>query len=260
MNKSWVCLVTAILLGSILTFLPAPVVAAKAGCGSIITTSSTLRANIGPCSEDGLIIGQSNITLNCAKHTIRGTGTNNGEWHGIYVLAGLTGVTIKNCIVSNFAYGFEFDASSSKLAGNTATGNVIWGFDLFSGNHNTVTNNTASYNNDEGFFIYQNSTTLTNNKAFGNTNEGFRIWYRSSGNILSKNTATSNGDSGFYNTNGYSIGNTLKGNIANGNNYGYYDLTDGSGTRGTGNSYRNDKCSTNILGGSYPTGLCTPQS
>jgi parallel beta-helix repeat protein len=89
-------------------------------CGTTITTSTELKADIGPCSGNGIVIGSSGITLNCAGHTISGTS---GSVAGISLL-GVTTVTVKNCHVTGFASGIYLGASSSnKLTGNTANGN-----------------------------------------------------------------------------------------------------------------------------------------
>lgn len=65
-----VILLLATILGSTLAFLPAPVTATTIVCGSTITASTTLNADIGPCSSNGLTVGANNIVLNCAGYTI----------------------------------------------------------------------------------------------------------------------------------------------------------------------------------------------
>ena len=87
-------------------------------CGDTITTNKTLAAPIdcsGHSGQNGLNIGADNIVLNCAGQTITGLNSETG----IY-LSGRTGVTVKNCIIKNFATGITLDSS----------------------NHNTLFNNT----------------------------------------------------------------------------------------------------------------------
>jgi len=61
---------------------------------------------------------------------------------------------------------------------------------------------------------------------------------------------------GFYLGSGCS-GNSLSHNVANSNQgYGYHDLSAGSGTAGTANTYTSNTASGNKLGASSPTGLC----
>ncbi len=87
---------------------------------------------------------------------------------------------------------------------------------------------------------------------------------RASSNTLIGNTASSN-QNGFY-LNNYAFSNRTTDNILSGNSaedntsYGYYDLSSGSGTGGTANLYTGDECSGNGVGGSYPSGLGSPQS
>ena len=50
--------------------------AARAGsvsCGTVITESITLTADVGPCAEDGLIIGASGVTVDLDGHQVLGT-------------------------------------------------------------------------------------------------------------------------------------------------------------------------------------------
>ena len=136
-------------LGSTLS-LSFPPVFANPVCGATIKKNTTLTGNIGPCSSgSGLIIDADSITLNCAGHTISGTGN---AFSGIYVL-GITKVTVEKCKVTGFEDGFILQASSSNtLTGNTANSNE-YGFVLtdFSGS-NTLTKNTANKNTDYGYY------------------------------------------------------------------------------------------------------------
>jgi len=56
-------------------------------------------------------------------------------------------------------------------------------------------------------------------------------------------------------------GNTLEDNEAKNNGrFGFEDLSEDTGTEGTANTYTDNKCVANGLGGSAPTGLCSPQT
>ena len=209
------------------------------GC-VVITTNTTLSANIGPCYGSGIIVGASHIVLDCAGHTINGTGRSPA---GV-LLIGISDVTVENCNVMGFAYGFQLiDSSSNTLAGNTADNNsngldvypnTGYGFWLENSSKNTLTKNTADYDGS----------------GFGLSN--------SSSNTLSGNTADKNTYWGFY-LSGTSIS-TLSGNTADNNKqYGYYDTTTGTGTAGTASTYSLDECSVNDFGGSSPSRLCSPQ-
>jgi len=254
-------------LGSTLILSLTPVFATNPACGATIKKNTTLTGNIGPCSTFGLVIGVNGITLNCAGHTISGTGTSDG-----ISLGGSTEVTVKNCKVTGFAVGFVLPsslASGNTLTGNTANNNVVYGFYIYGASGNTLTGNTANSNGFYGFHLYSSSkNTLTGNTANNNVHLGFLLTgissTGSSSNTLTGNTANSNGYDGFYlesssknnkltgntaNNNGYdgfyltgSSGNKLKGNTANSNTqYGYFDNTISSSAGvphwDTGNSY-----------------------
>ena len=141
-------------------------------CGTRITRNTTLTANIGPCSGTGLYIGKNGITLNCAGHTITGSGSANVEAGiGLY---GITKATVKNCDVKEFALGIYIEGSSSNtITGNTATNNVDTGFAFcYISSKNKITGNTANSNGIYGF--------------------AFCVPPSGSGNILTRNTANSN--------------------------------------------------------------------
>lgn len=323
----------------------------QARCGSVIAANATLSADIGPCSGDGLVIGRSGVTLDCAGHTISSVST--GMILGIN-LTSVTEVTVENCNVTGFHHGFELANSShdtltgntandntqigfyldgssdsalsgdtanhnswygfvlmgyssgNNLTANTASKNYNGGFGLFDSPGNTLTGNTADgnvwtiYNYAAGFYLHNSSgSTLTDNTADNNTDTGFWLDGSSSG-ALSGNTANGNyfgfyltkssnsnlkGDTASNNTGGFvlyeSSNNTLSGSTADDNTNGfltsapsntftmntadknaqsgYYDLTKGTGTAGTANTYSLDECSGNGLGCSRPSGLGSPQ-
>jgi len=143
-------------------------------CGSEITADTTLSANIGPCSWTGLVIGQDGITLNCAEHSIIGTGANDTS-SGVD-LTMKTGVTIKNCNVMGFGgltgIGFSLSTSSNNtLRGNTADKDFV-GFSVkYASNNNVLTGNTADNNSRNGFLLlisYKHA--LDGNKADNDKN------------------------------------------------------------------------------------------
>src|SRR5208337_3718359 len=137
-------------LGSTLASFPSPVFA-QIGCGTMITTKTTLSASIGPCTGNGLVIGANGITLNCARNTISGTGVDVGV-----NLTGHTGVKVENCDATGFYAGFYLSGSSGNtLAKNTADNNGI-GFLLTNSPGNTLTKNTAD-NNGNGFYLFSSS-------------------------------------------------------------------------------------------------------
>ncbi len=71
--------------------IPAP--PPTTGCGAVITATTTLTADVGPCPADAIIIGADNITLNLAGHQLIGAGPDDGSHAGVLV-ANHHGVTV----------------------------------------------------------------------------------------------------------------------------------------------------------------------
>ena len=92
-------------------------------CGQTITQNTTLIADLGPCPNNGIIVGANNITLDLGGHRIFG---NEGklEGAGVYVL-GRTGVTVRSGKVSAFTAGVAIEGGSGNLVtGITAHDNI----------------------------------------------------------------------------------------------------------------------------------------
>jgi len=229
-------------------------------CDARITAETTLNENIGPCPGDGLVIGANGITLDCAGHTINGTGTNDTS-AGIR-LTGMSGITVENCYVTEFWYGLVLDNSSNNsFVRNMADKNVYDGFLLYSSSDgNVLSGNTANDNVlGDGFYIGNSSSdALIGNTADSNHYSGF-VLDGSSRNALTNNTANDNHfEYGFYLYN--SSRNSLIRNKAVENRaYGYFDNSVGSDKAGTANMYGDDTSIDNGAGGSKPRGLATPQ-
>jgi parallel beta-helix repeat protein len=219
-------------LGSALAFPPLQAFAST-GCGATITANTILSADIGPCSGNGLVMGANHIVLDCAGHTIIGTGTNLTSV-GI-TLAGMTEATVKNCKVTGFEYGFQLDSSSSNtLKENAANGNENYGFVLSrSSNNNTLTGNTAGQDS-VGFYIESSSkNNLTGDVANSDSQYGFYIPSSSMSSYV-KDAADGNGIDGFYLSG--AIGNALTNDTASGNGFNGFDLETASDTTLTNNT------------------------
>src|SRR5437660_12844162 len=74
-----------------LAFAPAAY-ATHVTCGMTITTNTTLDSAVGPCANNGIIIGANGITLNLNGFRVFGT-PNPGDKAGV-LLQGRTGVTV----------------------------------------------------------------------------------------------------------------------------------------------------------------------
>ena len=101
----------ALVLGS--TTFVSPAGAATLSCGQTITTNTTLDNDVGPCANDGIIIGANNITFNLNGHRIFGT-SEAGDGAGVLV-QGRTGVVVRSGTVTDFDGGVVISGGS----GNT---------------------------------------------------------------------------------------------------------------------------------------------
>ena len=271
--KNLVLVALLALVGGLMTMGGHQAQAGDVSCGDTLTADTALHEGL-TCAGAGLTIGADDITLNCKGHTLTGNGTNIG-----IRLDGVSGVTVKNCHVSDFGIGFSLQGSSGNtLKENAATGNTSPGsgaYTLRSGsNGNTLKENTATGNSGRGFLVGSGSSenTLKENIATGNNFRGFDLGGDSNDNTFKGNVAIDNGSAGFVVSDGatgnvlkgnvstrssfegfaiFSSGNTLKGNTADLN--GTYGIRD---TTGPLNTYIGNTCSGNFSGPSSPAGLC----
>ena len=140
-------------------FLAAPATAAHVTCGQVITTNTTLDSDVGPCSDDGIIIGADYVTLNLNGHRVFGT-PNRGDGAGILV-SGRRGVHVTNGVVSNFDGGVVIEGGShNQVSKVTARDNIGQseayppgpateygdGIAIMSSSHNSVVDNTLVHN------------------------------------------------------------------------------------------------------------------
>jgi parallel beta-helix repeat protein len=184
-----------------------------------VTKNTTLTADF----SGNVVIAKDGVTLDCAGHRIIGNGTGRGV-----TVDTESGVTVKNCDVSNFATGFwvastsastfEDDVShDNKLAGQSAGLTVGAGFWLQSSSGNTLLSNSGHDNPSDGFDAVNSSNNLIRNNT--STRNGLAGWFLGNGsmhNTLRDDAAGLNGASGFILAGGAS-NNTLYGNIAQSN-------------------------------------------
>ncbi|HWG74868.1 MAG TPA: right-handed parallel beta-helix repeat-containing protein [Acidimicrobiales bacterium] len=204
-------------------------------CGSVVTHSTTLTGDVGPCAGDGLTIAANNVHLNLNGHKVFGTfspagadgipfahnassgvnfaGNNTGNGPAGVRFADVTGSTLGNGEVFNFSVGVLIDHGSS----NTVTGidahdnvgagsNDNWGDGISAdfSNGNTIRGNVADHNGVySGISIVDASSNnmvadnqvADNNIAFGNF--GIRVEGPNAlNNVVQGNTVTGSYNSG----------------------------------------------------------------
>jgi parallel beta-helix repeat protein len=79
-------------------------------CGSVITASTTLSADVLGCVGDGLVIGADGVTLDLAGHVVSGDAVEDPTDVGIRVY-GRHSVKVVNGTVRSFSRGIVFQAS-----------------------------------------------------------------------------------------------------------------------------------------------------
>ena len=151
--------------------------ATHVGCGTVITQSTTLDSDVGPCPDNGIIVGADNIVLDLNGHRVFGT-PNPGDGAGI-LLENRTGVTVTDGTVS------DFDAGVAIIGGGTNTVSKL-----------TARDNIGSLASDfgDGIFIdSSNNNVIEKNTVVHNgPYDGIGLFGTSSGNLIEKNVVTDN--------------------------------------------------------------------
>ena len=105
---------------------PAASAAPAVGCGTVITKSITLTADVGPCPGEGIVIAANNITVDLGGHRISGNPRVrvSPDKAGI-TLRMVSGVTLKNGTVRGFDAGVVIRGGTKNVVrGVTARNNV----------------------------------------------------------------------------------------------------------------------------------------
>lgn len=167
----------AALVATLTTF--AGVAHANLACGSVVTSSTTLTHDIGPCSSDGLIIAADNIVLDLGGHRVFGTAA---QFDGAGVLFdGVSGSTVRNGWVTDFDGGVVVDGGGSNtiesIVAKDNIGEFTQGFITDYGDgilvlhssDNVIRNNLADHNGPfAGITVLGNSF---DNVVEGNTSQ-----------------------------------------------------------------------------------------
>jgi parallel beta-helix repeat protein len=156
----------------------------------VITESTTLMAD----QTLGLVIERDDIILDCNGHTIAGQGRGAG-----IELKVRRGVTVRNCVVTNFANGFNLeDATLNVFGGNIARGNGNDGLHIVRSTGNVFDGNIVFENADDGIDLSEaTGNLLRSNSSHDNAGIGILLSDVSVGNYLIGNTSHDNRGSGF---------------------------------------------------------------
>ncbi len=189
----------------------------KCDCGDTLTSSQTMWYDLNCPDSGSLTISSSDISLDCAGHSIMGSGLSNNIYGGDRAIEGMDAVwnvTIKNCNISGFSYVAILFASSDNYFLNNyfshngrglvinygAANNLIQNntFDYnyrsisFSsgGEDNVIINNIINNSWDWGISLYISNHNLVANNSVSNCYMGIKLWGR--GNRITQNNIQDN--------------------------------------------------------------------
>lgn len=150
-------------------------------CGAVITKSTKLTADVGPCPGNGITIAANNVTLNLNGHQVIGTfadepplpPTNMVEGVGI-TFANVTGSSVMNGSVSLFSMGVQIQNGGKDQVLHmdvhdnigllpTDTANNGDGIAMFGSNYDRIIGNSVVHNG-----VWDGITMLTSNGSTGN--------------------------------------------------------------------------------------------
>lgn len=249
--------------GVVTAVLASPAGATVVACGSTITVSTTLTADVGPCTGEGIRLGASGITLDLNGHRVFGV-SDPGQGAGI-VIPNKTGDTVKNGEIFNFDAGVAILFGSANTAQNlfvhdnigSPDGDFGDGIAMSTSSNNVVTGNRVVHNGPfDGIGSFGASTgnkitsnVVTNNNTLGDhhggptpimQDTGIRLENGTTNAIVTGNSVVNNGLDGieiFASTSAITVqGNNVVGNGFNDNPAAGFRLGDGIRTFTTGNA------------------------
>ena len=214
--------------------------AGHVACGDMITSSTTLDTDVGPCATNPAltVVGPAQLdlggkTVSCTSVatigillTGQGAKLRNGVVSGCDVGVRLAGTgrhrvervlatgnnvgfsllsssernTLKENAATDNMGGFLLDGDRATATDNTATGNSGNGFESFFTDRLTLRGNTAADNGARGFITSGTNHRYTKNVAQQNGGDGFHLFSGSSGYTLTQNRASDNGGNGIENS------------------------------------------------------------
>lgn len=222
-------------------------------CGTVITTHTTLAANVGPCSQGGLVIGADNVVLDLGGFAVLGRANRTGDGVGVR-LTGRTGVTVKNGRVSDFDAGVAIVGGSANLVenllvkdniGTSRRGDFGDGITIVGSNLNSITGNRVIHNGPfdgigllgvSGDNLIEDNVVSENNVP-QTADDGIRIeGPGATNNTVRGNTVTGSALDGiavFSNqgTGPQNDGNVIEDNIVTANGFGFLGARPGEGIR-----------------------------
>lgn len=164
-------------------------------CGATVLADLTLTSDLQDCSEDGLVVAASNVTLDCNGFAITGAGSASNT-AGIRS-HGTSGVTIQNCRIENFTNGITLeDASTHTVMQNTLVGNKSAGLYVHRSTDNILQENEVE-RNGYGIYLLQDSNNVVDRNIVKNNSDVGIFLVQSTGGTLMENQVSTSGH-GYY--------------------------------------------------------------
>jgi parallel beta-helix repeat protein len=135
----------------------------NAACGNTISSSLNLNTDLD-CTGHGLVVGASNIVIDCGNRYISGDlGTGD---YGITITA-YNNVTVKNCNLTNFGRAiYASGGTQEALVFDNSIEGVVYGIRLDNADYSNISHNNFSgtFTSDAVYF----DTSADNNNFWGN--------------------------------------------------------------------------------------------
>jgi parallel beta-helix repeat protein len=182
----------ALAASGLLTLGVNPALATSQSCGTTITRTTTLHADLINCPGDGLVIAANNITLNLNGHRIDGDALPGVAARDAGIrLAGHHGVTIENGTVVEFDLGVFLDAAGQNtLRRLTAVRNAPRGIDLENhSDNNRIQDNISTNNVRNGIVMITSDYNLLRDNTTRDDPHGGIIGLTASHNRIEHNTS-----------------------------------------------------------------------
>jgi hypothetical protein len=190
--------VLALALLGVLTLGVGEAPATQVGCGTTITTSTTLEADLIDCPADGLVVGADNITIDLKGHTIDGPGTDDFRWDGVDNGAGHDGVVVKNGTIRDFGGdGVYIDNGgiANSLGGLVLTDNGI-GAEVIASQDNSIEKTSVSDSHHFGIIVGESTHTRVQKSTIVRSGADGMLLRFSSNSVIEKNLIVAFGGTG----------------------------------------------------------------
>ncbi len=173
------------------------------GCGSVVTTSVVLTADIGPCHNHAIIVGADNITIDLNGHQVFGQGGTVVAHQASGVFSdNHTGVHVTNGTIHSMYHGVRIRRGSNNLVTRiTARGNQGGNGIVFETSTDNVARNNTIYSNGgfAGMATFNTNAlppaaarnSFIDNIVFGNRSHGISI-ENGPGHVLRGNRVSNN--------------------------------------------------------------------